>query len=377
MEAVNGKKKGRFFSICGNITLLVFLLLILFATDDLICTMTLLLATYTGWDHYSSPVYMSYITARWEKLPEVDATPIPELHVSNFTREDMLRLSNGLRRPIVIRGAIKETTAVKKWSEKYFLQNYASENVVVREMFNETEVRMQLLSFKQFFDLKNRGRNVSVVGSSSIFYRNKIFASELMSPLEEALVGPKGEPIIANQFFITPGGRSWYHSALGNNVFRQVAGQKRWTLIDPADNLWMCPAPVISGTSVNPCIGKFPTDKREEWVKRIPRITALLQPGDILINAGWWWHDVQSYGSTKDQMISVAGRIKNIRGTFLNSPIQTITALITVCNFPSLQYYQINYEASDVFLYPKVILSGRGGSDSKYEQSLGMPLCSH
>lgn len=40
------------------------------------------------------------------------------------------------------------------------------------------------------------------------------------------------------------------------------------------------------------------TDEREEWITHIPRFTALLNPGDILINAGWWWHDVQSIGAS-------------------------------------------------------------------------------
>jgi hypothetical protein len=88
----------------------------------------------------------------------------------------------------------------------------------------------------------------------------------------------------------------------------------------------MCPSPVISGTSVNPCLSKLKTDDREAWIKRMPRNTALLQPGDILINGGWWWHDVQSIGTMSDPMVSVAGRIKNLKGTFKNSPIQTLFA---------------------------------------------------
>jgi hypothetical protein len=72
MSGIPGVSKRRnFMSQCGNLTILVFCLLILFATEDLICTVTLLMATYTGWDHYSSPIYMSYLKNRWEKLPEV------------------------------------------------------------------------------------------------------------------------------------------------------------------------------------------------------------------------------------------------------------------------------------------------------------------
>jgi len=308
-----------------NICALLLLLGVLFFTDDIIA-LTVFTASYFGWDAAASPMYMSYLQSRWQKLPEVEADPVPELHISNFTRAEMLRISDKLRHPIVIRGAVKDSTAVKMWDEKYFLKNYGEETVVVREMFEEINVRMQHRTFKEFFSMKNKGRNVSVVASSAIFNRNKIFKSDLRSIIEDDLVGPNGEPIIAQQFFITPGGRTWYHSALGNNVFRQIAGQKRWTLISPANNFWMCPAPVISGTSVNPCIGKLKTDEREAWIRRVPRITALLEPGDILINGGWWWHDVQSYGSVSDQMISIAGRIKNLKGTFLNSPIQTIFA---------------------------------------------------
>jgi hypothetical protein len=94
-------------------------------------------------------------------------------------------------------------------------------------------------------------------------------------------------------------------------------------------------------------------DDREKWITHIPRQTSLLNPGDILINSGWWWHDVQSIGThmyipiartVKDSylffyylpllllgergspQVSVAGRIKNVPKTFTNSPILTLNA---------------------------------------------------
>ncbi len=176
--------------------------------------------------------------------------------------------------------------------------------------------------------MQDKGRNMSVVASSVIFANNPQFKKELEAEgIEKDLVGPNGDPIIAYQMFMTPGGRTWYHCAVGDNVFRQVAGQKRWTTILPKYNFYMCSKPVISGTSVNPdCLMKMNDDERELWIKRIPRQTALLNPGDIIINGPWVWHDVQSIGDKSAPQVSVAGRIKNLKATFLNSPIQTVNA---------------------------------------------------
>jgi hypothetical protein len=200
----------------------------------------------------------------------------------------------------------------------------------VREVIDEV-VRMQHRPFEDFLTMRNKGRNVSIVASSSIFHRNPILRKQLESPVEDSLVGPSGEPIVANQFFITPGGRTWYHCAVGNNVFRQVVGQKRWTVIDPKKySLHMCPEPVITGTSVSSCLTTISDDdEREELVTHIPRFTALLNPGDILINAGWWWHDVQSIGDSNTPIVSVAGRIKNLQKTFSNSMVMTANAIAT------------------------------------------------
>jgi hypothetical protein len=296
-----------------------------FFPDDFI-QLVVFTAAYFGWDHTTSPIFMGYLRSRWEKLPELEPENIPEMYLSNFTRAEMLRLTNNMRNPVVIRGAVANTKAAKLWNEKYFTQNFGDENVIVREMFDETKVRMQLRTFREFYSMRRKGRNVTIVASSSIFSRNEALKSDVRSPIDDDLIGPRGERIICEQFFITPGARSWYHSELGNNVFRQIAGRKRTFLISPKQNFWMCPTPVISGTSTNPCIGRLTAEEREGWIKRVPRAVVYTGPGDILVNGGWWWHDVHSLGGPDEEMISVAGRIKNLRETFRNSPMQTIFA---------------------------------------------------
>lgn len=298
--------------------------------DNIVFTVAFLMAAHGGWLYTDSPAYMNWLSKKVHAMPVVDPKPIPELNMENFSREAMLRLSNNLADPIVIRGAIKETEAISQWSLEFFEEFYPKDVFVVREMIDDV-VRMQQRPFEDFILMKNKGRNVSIVASSKVFHDNPKLRKQLESPIEEHLVGPNGEPIIANQFFMTPGGRTWFHCAIGNNVFRQVVGQKRWTVIDPKKySLHLCPVPVITGTSVTSCLENGPsTDEREEWITHIPRFSALLNPGDILVNSGWWWHDVQSIGDSNYPIVSVAGRIKNIKKTFANSPVMTTNAIAT------------------------------------------------
>lgn len=225
---------------------------VIMRTEDVIFSITFLMAAHGGWKYTESPTYMKYLKNKVYSMPVVAPVPIPEISIENFSREAMLKLSNGMADPIVIRGALKGTDAINLWGLVFFEENYGNETVVVREMVEDV-VRMQHRSFADFMTMKAKGRNVSVVASSTIFNRNPLLKEQLTSPIEEFLVGPKGEPIIAQQFFITPGGRTWFHCAIGNNVFRQIVGQKRWTIIDPKKyNIHMCPVPVITGTSVTP-----------------------------------------------------------------------------------------------------------------------------
>lgn len=276
---------------------------------------------------------MKYLRSQWERLPEVGADPLPELDVKSpdFTIEKLVKLSNNFRSVVVLRNAFTDSNSVRRWSRDYLTEKYGDQRVVIREVWGDKNdnARMQRHSLKRFYEMMDEGRNVSIVASSIIFVDNPELNTDLESCVEDDLLSATGE-ILTNQVFSTPGGRSWYHAALGNNIFRQVAGQKRWTVISPEHNFYMCPRAVVSGSTVSPiCLHEMNVDERELWVKRIPRQTALLNPGDILINAPWWWHDVQSIGEVDMPQFSVAGRVKGISAAFENAPLQTAIALFT------------------------------------------------
>lgn len=104
--------------------------------------------------------------------------------------------------------------------------------------------------------------------------------------------------------------RTFYHTEFGGNLFRQISGRKKWSVIAPEYSKYLCPYFIRGSATVKPCVQDFDADLREQWFKRIPRMETILEPGDIIYNAPWFWHDVQAVGTDKQQA-SVAGRIAN------------------------------------------------------------------
>lgn len=222
-------------------------------TLRLIGEVSFLISYYTPLKYHKSELYLSVLDSQWNKLKEVEATPVPEIDIDSFSREKFLKLSEHFSKPIVIRNALKSSGAVQRWTPEYLKEKYFNETVVVREMIG-TNLRVQHRTLNEFFHMRESGRNVSVIASSGIFYRSDVMKTETLSEIENDLKGPLGDKIDAFQLFMSPGGRSFYHSEMGTNVFRQIEGEKLWNVIDPMYNYFLCPYPVITATSVNTCI---------------------------------------------------------------------------------------------------------------------------
>ena len=143
---------------------------------------------------------------------------------------------------MVIRDAIKHSKAVKTWNENFLTKSYGNENVMVCEIAHDSGVRnMSTTTLKEFFYMNKLkgGKKMKIVPSSSIIENNQFF--DFLSPIEEDLIGPKGEKNTSHYLFSTSGENYNFRAEIGNNIFRQIVGKKIYTLIGPEQNFYLCP----------------------------------------------------------------------------------------------------------------------------------------
>jgi hypothetical protein len=100
-----------------------------------------------------------------------------------------------------------------------------------------------------------------------------------------------------------------FHCANIWNLFVMVSGSKRWTLIDPKYSYWMYPRISPNMTYVSSYHTSYQHLDTEACplMARCPRLEVLLEPGDVLINPPWWWHEIENVTPTT---VAVATRWK-------------------------------------------------------------------
>jgi hypothetical protein len=124
----------------------------------------------TPWKIFESPFMLKYhefLLSRRAKRPE---TPLPELHMSNYSVAEFRRLSRDYTFPVVVRGFLANATSVQKWHDKQFwLDNYADENILCGTL----DFVRPSCTIRDFFDEVTNGKPFYVAGASKIFSRNK------------------------------------------------------------------------------------------------------------------------------------------------------------------------------------------------------------
>jgi len=99
------------------------------------------------------------------------------------------------------------------------------------------------------------------------------------------------------------------HAAIGVNLFRQMAGTKRWWFIPPSQTPYLLPSINVNGFSAHThtLVGKQ-GEQPSPWFNKLERYTTLLQPGDLLINPPWFWHGIINDGAADELVIGVPTR---------------------------------------------------------------------
>jgi hypothetical protein len=259
---------------------------------------------------------------------ERDPLPLPEISVEDFTREKLVELSKDFTFPVVIRGGLKNTPAVKLWSSiQWWVDNYGDEEVITKPVGRVYGGGNKFFaSIKEWAEkAKEDGVNYYIAGASSIFKRRPELAEMIDSPLTRNCSPNVGEDPINLQLFMgTSGSGSPIHAGFGTNLFRMIVGHKRWWFIPTSETAWLMPSMTANGFSMHSAVRMAPIggNVTDPIVKRLVRYTALLEPGDLLINPPWFWHAIEN---VDDFTVGVPSRYSG-NGALKTDPIVTLLA---------------------------------------------------
>lgn len=288
---------------------------------------------YTPWVLFDSKLYDMYHNFLVSSLTEKPEIPLPELDASEATFDRVYKMSNGFTFPVVIRQLLGNTTGVQQWSNHdWWIKNYGDEELLCGTLSQVVED----CTVKGFFESLEKGNPFYISGASVIFERHP----ELHDMIDnEALRATEPGTRTATQIFMgLPDMGSDIHAAIGINVFRMIAGQKKWWFIPPDQTCYLKPSINVNGFSAHTqtLVGKQGA-KPSPWLSKLTRYTSTLNPGDVLINPPWYWHGILNLGK-KDAGDLVIGSPVRYKGGSGSRAAFSSNLLYTLNSFFVLWY---------------------------------------
>jgi hypothetical protein len=211
-------------------------------------------------------------------------------------------------KPVVIRGLMKDSYAIKNWTREYLSEKYGDSKVIVSDLKKSTGdlwwrqekykyAPQWETSFKEAINPKTNGY---IPGNSSLFednpklsddltdYKNKLkefLPSSSICSHKEAFIGNKKHKKDEGVVF---------HCSNEFNLFIMAQGRKKWQFINP-EYSYLCgfmfhPHKLHNTANIT---GHNNTWRdKDELYKYIPIYETILEEGDVLLNPPWWWHAI-------------------------------------------------------------------------------------
>lgn len=135
------------------------------------------------------------------------------------------------------------------------------------------------------------GTKLYISGESKLFVRHPELNEMVKSDFLDSIApGPR---VFTQIFMGFAGMGSDVHCAIGTNIFRQIAGRKKWWLIPQSQAPYLYPSLNTNGFSMH-TLTKVGKGKEEPspWLSKVERYTTVLEPGDILLNTAWYLHGI-------------------------------------------------------------------------------------
>jgi len=257
----------------------------------------------------------------------------------------------------VVRGLFKNTSAVTRWGNPDYLVSKVFGSNSTSTIYNGTIVHHcertcqptgQEFSREKPYDETIRGilsgdSTETIVfppASRSKRLRNQPLEGVFNRLVDQELDLPRIGSNFANgvastvltQMFIgaaTPNssvptiGTGW-HGDICNNWIVQIAGVKRWIMVDPKYSIYMRPTMLTGKTAI---VGGA-CSLMDETLPYFPHYSVDLHPGDFLYNPEWYWHSIENLPTEDVYSFGLVSRQCDILRNFKSNSIFTSMILL-------------------------------------------------
>ena len=318
----------------------------------------LLCDVLTDFDIFESRGF-SALHRRWiDRTAPCEALPVPEIDAEQASRARVIEGSRDFTHPFVVRGAVADTASVREWGDPAFWHDNYADELVLCTSASTSELR----SVREFFA---SDRQLYVAGATTIFERRPELKRMVETPLTRQL-SPKGvdvPPLFYQTFMGWQRQGTTVHCAIGINLFRQIAGRKKWYFMAPSQTPRVYPKIYSNGYSATSrTVQAHERDQGVAWFDRLERYTVILEPGDLLLNPPWWWHCVENVGDPDELVIGCPTRFDSPRRAFR---VDTFKSLIAAWRHirTRAQYATERGGVDDALAFERSLIENRNETD--------------
>ena len=232
------------------------------------------------------------------------------------------------RRPVVLRGMIRDWPAMHRWSLDYLRTSYATTPVVTLRaesgrviMNSETGAVEERMQLRDFIGALHAGANDRYLTSRMSALPGSLRRD---APLPLYCAGASWHN---SNLWIGPAGTiACLHRDLADNLHGVVSGRKRFTLVAPRQSSLVYPNGLFhsfpNGCRVDveqPDFNRFPR------LRGVETLVAELEPGDAIYIPRRWWHHARTLAVSvsvnfwwasglQRAIVLLADTIKRVRG---------------------------------------------------------------
>lgn len=286
------------------------------------------------------------ISNKLEGLGENGENHIPVPVIEGVNIEEFIKNYRKKSLPVVLKNAASSWALYEKWNPEFFAEKYPDDPVILFDAAIESKdlaytegKKTKTVSLLEFVESMNNGgkdyaRLLPILDQHPELLKD-LDVDWLMSAANN------GAREVKHQLFMGGAGTSTQmHCAIGSNLFIQIYGRKQWWIYSNKNSPLLEPIVDRSVFFRSQANGEKP----EGNFKKADGWTVILEPGDVLYNPPFFWHQARSI----DINIGVGFRWFSLAAILKVSPAQLLMT-ITASNPSVREAKKVNQNFAKVY----------------------------